>query len=112
MATTLELNVMERLSVKEIFTKFQVRTVAKIKDQKDILDRLELTDDEKKVIEWVENEGRVNLNQKIASALKVEFTLTKWQEEVLTATLIYSELLDDFSPAFFRIHEVLVTGKK
>ena len=112
-AHTLELNIMERLSTAQIFSQFKVRTLDKIKQQQDMLDALKITDDEKKRIKWKDLENnQVAFDQKIATEFKVEFKLTKWQEEVLTTALIYSELLDDFSPAFFRMHQVLVAGKK
>jgi len=108
----LELNIMERLATARIFSEFKVRTIAKIEQRQSMLDSLEITDEEKKDIGWEDIEGgRAKFKNEIASKLIIKVELTKWQTDVLTATLIYSELLDDFSPAFCRIHHALV-GKK
>ena len=110
----LELNVIERLEITKLFSQFNVRTIERLEDQKQILDILRLTEEEKKTIEWIEIEGptpQVTFDQIKASRLHIKFGFSNWQSEVLKTALVYSELLDDFSPAFLRIHRMLFPFK-
>ena len=109
----LTINIIERLALLDIFGQFNLKTVAKLREQKQMIETLEITEDEKESINWQQKEGvnigqgKVTFNIAKAKELTITITLKEWQEKVLRVCLEYSELLDSFNPNFLDIYDAI-----
>lgn len=107
------LNAVERVLLQKLFTDFRSpMSVEKIALKKGIMECLELSEEEKKAVDYAFQEATINqikFDSKKATDLKVEFDIGGWQLDIIKTWLHYSDLLDDMQESHFTLYEKFCT---